>query len=125
MSDINQDDVIQALGNLSVMEMIALTKELEQKWGVKAEPPKVQFSTLQPEKQESVQTEFKVFLVSVPADKKMSMIKSVRDILGLGLKEAKDFVEAAPKMVKEELSKEEATELQTKLTAAGGVTEIK
>ena len=72
-----------------------------------------------------VQTEFDVFLASVPADKKMNVIKMVRETMGLGLKEAKDFVESAPKMLKEAVSAEESDVLKEKLTAAGAVIEVK
>lgn len=125
MSDITNDDVVKALGNLTVMEMIALTKELEQKWGVEAKPQAVQIQQQQPDTKTSAQEEWNVVLMPVPADKKMSVIKVVRDVMGLGLKESKDLVEAAPKTIKEAVSKEEALELQTKLSAAGATVEVK
>ena len=124
MSDITNEDVVQALGQMSVLQVIALTKELEQKWGVKAEPPVVQIQQQQQNKQEA-QTEFNVILASVPAAAKMTVIKVVREVMGLGLKESKDLVEGAPKTLKEGVSKEEATELQNKLTTAGAVIEVK
>lgn len=125
MSDITNDDVVKALGNLTVLEMIALTKELEQKWGVKAEPQVQVQQQTQQESQKETQTEFTVMLMPVPADKKMSVIKVVRELTGLGLKESKELVEAAPKPIKELVSKEEAANLQEKLTAAGAVVEVK
>ena len=94
------EEVVQALGNMSVMQVIALTKELEEKWGVKAEPPTVQVEPKQNEKQEAAKDEFNVTLASVPADKKMSVIKVVREVLGLGLKESKELAESAPKLIK-------------------------
>lgn len=124
MSEFTNEDVVKALGNMSVMQVIALTKELEQKWGVKAEPPVVQVQQQQQQKQEA-QTEFNVILTSVPAAAKMSVIKVVREVMGLGLKESKDLVEAAPKTLKEAVSKEEAADLQNKLTTAGAVIEVK
>jgi large subunit ribosomal protein L7/L12 len=120
-----KEEVVEALGNLSVMQIIALTKELEQKWGVEAKPQPVVVGPQKVEQQQAVQTEFSVVLVSYPADKKMSALKAIREVTGLGLKEAKEFVEAVPKVVKEGLSKEEAATLQATLTAAGGVIEVK
>lgn len=125
MSDITNDDVVKALGNLTVLEMIALTKELEQKWGVEAKPQAVQIQQQPPENKATTKKEWDVVLQPVPADKKMSVIKVVRDVMGLGLKESKDLVEAAPKTIKESVSKEEALDLQTKLTAAGATVEVK
>ena len=119
------EEVVQAIGNMSVMQVIALTKELEQKWGVKAEPPTVQVQPRQNEQQEVAKDEFNVTLASVPADKKMAVIKVIREVLGLGLKESKDLAEAAPKLIKESVSKSEADDLVAKLTAAGAVIEVK
>ena len=119
------EEVVQAIGNMSVMQVIALTKELEQKWGVKAEPPTVQVQPRQNEQQEVTKDEFNVTLASVPADKKMAVIKVIREVLGLGLKESKDLAEAAPKLIKEAVSKSEADDLSAKLTAAGAVIEVK
>jgi large subunit ribosomal protein L7/L12 len=124
MSDITNDDVVKALGNLTVLEMIALTKQLEQKWGVEAKPQVVQLQQQQPDVKVD-KDEWNVVLASVPTDKKMAVIKVVRDVMILGLKESKDLVEAAPKVIKEGVSKEEALELQSKLTAAGAVVEVK
>jgi large subunit ribosomal protein L7/L12 len=119
------EEVVQALGNMSVMQVIALTKELEQKWGVKAEPQAVQVQDNAPKQEVVEQTEFTVILASVPADKKMSCLKMVREITILGLKEAKEFVESVPKAVKEGCSKAEAEEYKAKLVEAGGVVEVK
>jgi large subunit ribosomal protein L7/L12 len=125
MSDITNDDVVKALGNLTVLEMIALTKQLEQKWGVKAEPPVVQVQQQPGQQQTAEKEEWNVILASVPNDKKMAVIKTVREVLGLGLKESKDLVEAAPKMIKEAVSKADADDLNNKMTAAGAVIEVK
>lgn len=118
------EEVVQAIGNMSVMELISLTKDLEQKWGVEAKPQIVQQEQRQPE-QQAVKDEFNITLVSVPADKKMSVIKAVREVLALGLKESKDLVEGAPKLIKEGISKVEADDVVAKLTAAGAVLEVK
>lgn len=120
-----QEEIIESLNTMTVLELIALTKELEQRWGVKAEPPKVQTTQQQPEVEKIVQTEFDVILVSYPADKKMNIIKAIREIMTTGLKESKDFVEAAPKMVKEGTSAEEAEAIKVKLVEAGAVVEVK
>lgn len=124
MENVTQEDVLRALGNMSVMQLIALTKELEEKWGVKAEPPTVQLKQPEQEKKEE-KTEFDVHLASVPADKKMAVIKVVRELTGLGLKESKDLVESAPKLLKEAVSAADADELKRKLTEAGAVIEVK
>ncbi len=123
---LTNEDVAQWLGQQSVMQIIALTKELEQKWGVEAVPQTVQVQQQQQtEQQTAAKDEFNVILASVPADKKMSVIKAIRENLGLGLKESKELAEAAPKMVKEAVSKADADDLVAKLTAAGAVVEVK
>lgn len=122
-----KEDVVKALGNLSVLQIIALTKELEQKWGVKAEPQFAPVTTFMPGHNDVTpeKDEFDVILASVSADKKMAVIKAVRELTQLGLKESKELVEAAPKKVKESVSKAEADELSRKLTEAGAVVEVK
>lgn len=125
MSDITNEDIAQALGNMSVMELISVTKELEKRWGVEAKPQPVQVQQQQPDTQSTVKEEWNVVLTSVPAAAKMSVIKAVREILGLGLKESKELVEAAPKVVKEAVSRADADDLNAKLTAAGAVVEVK
>lgn|SRR5574338_1056902 len=124
---ITNDDVVKALGNLSVLEMIALTKELEQKWGVKAEPPPAVYQPGPPGENQNTpeKSEYNVILASVPADKKMNVIKTVREVLTLGLKESKELVESAPKMVSEACSKDEADRIKAKLEEAGAVVEVK
>lgn len=123
---LTNEEVAEWLGNQSVIQIISLTKELEQLWGVTAAPQPVQVQ--QQQKQEDnkpAQEEFTVVLASFPPDKKMTLLKLVRELTGLGLKEAKDFVESVPKPVKESVSKAEADELKAKLTEAGGVVEVK
>ena len=129
---IDKDQAVEALGNMSVMQLIALTKELETKWGVKAVPQMVQVSDTgcplcgmkgphacpgNP----NLQTEFSVMLVSVPADKKMNTIKLIREYLGMPLKESKELAEGAPKLLKDGMPKEEAQAMVTKFTEAGAV----
>ena len=121
---ITKEEALKALDTMTVLEIIALTKQLEQQWGVKAVPAPVK----PPEKrqEEQAQTEFTVKLISVPSDKKMAVIKLVREIVtGLGLKESKELVEAAPKNIKEGVDAAEAESLRAKLTEAGAVIEVK
>jgi len=127
MAEITQEQVVEFLSGLTVMQIVELTKSLEDKWGVKAAPvavagPAVSASDGAPEKEE--QTEFTVVLKGAGSNK-IGAIKAVREITGLGLKDAKDLVEGAPKPVKEGVSKAEADEMATKLKDAGAEVEIK
>lgn len=128
MADLNRDQVIEWLSNQSVLEIAGLVKALEEKWGVSAAAP-VAVAAVGGAGGEAAapaeeQTEFDVILADVGANK-IAVIKEVRGITGLGLKEAKDLVEAAPKPIKEGASKEEADDLKKKLEAAGAKVEIK
>ena len=127
MSDINKDQVIEWLSNQSVMEVAGLVKDLEEKWGVSAAAP-VAVAAAPADVGDAgpveEKTEFDVILKSF-GEKKINVIKEVRTITGLGLKEAKDLVESAPKTVKEGISKDEAAEIETKLKEAGATVEIK
>ena len=125
MEKLTVNDVVEKLGSLTVMELIALTRQLEEQWGVKAEPQVQAVEQTTQTETQSAQTEFTVVLVSVPADKKMAVVKLVRELTGLGLMESKTLVESAPKNVKESVSKEDAEDLKGKLTAAGAVIEVK
>jgi len=127
MAEITQEQVVEYLSGLTVMQIVELTKSLEDKWGVKAAPvavagPAVASSDGAPEKEE--QTEFTVVLKAAGSNK-IGAIKAVREITGLGLKDAKDLVEGAPKAVKESVSKAEADEMAAKLKDAGAEVEIK
>lgn len=127
MAEISQEQVVEYLSGLTVMQIVELTKSLEDKWGVKAAPvavagPAVASEGPAAEKEE--QTEFTVVLKAAGANK-IGAIKAVREITGLGLKDAKDLVEGAPKPVKEGVSKAEADEMATKLKEAGAEVEIK
>jgi large subunit ribosomal protein L7/L12 len=128
MSDITKDQVIDWLSGQSVVEIASLVKDLEEKWGVSAAAPVAVAAAPAAgggggEAAEE-KTEFDV-IFAAPGDNKIASIKEVRAITGLGLKEAKDLVEGAPKPVKEGVSKEEADEIQKKLEAAGAKVEIK
>jgi large subunit ribosomal protein L7/L12 len=132
MSDkLNKDQIVDAISTLTVMELSDLVKGIEEKFGVKAAPamgavmaaaPAAATGTAVAEEQ----TDFTVTLKSVtdPA-KKISVIKVVRELTGLGLKESKDLVEGAPKTVKENVDKKTADEMSKKLTEAGGLVELK
>ncbi len=127
MAEVTQEQVVEYLSNLPVMQMAELIKELEDKWGVKAAPAAVAVAAGPGEAaaEEKVEkTEFDVILKDMGA-KKIQVIKAVREITGLGLKEAKELVESAPKPVKEQVSKDEADEVQKKLEDAGATVELK
>jgi large subunit ribosomal protein L7/L12 len=126
MAEISREQVVDYLSNLPVIQIAELVKELETKWGVSAAPVAIAGpATAGPaaaEKEE--QTEFDVILADAGASK-INVIKAVREITSLGLKEAKDLVEGAPKSVKEAVGKEEADEIKKKLEAAGAKVEVK
>ncbi len=122
------EKLVEALSTLSVLDMSKLKTALEDKWGVKAAAAPVMMAAAPgagaaPAAAES--TEFKVTLEETPADKKISVIKVVREITALGLKEAKDLVDGAPKVLKETAPKAEADEISKKVTAAGGKVTLK
>jgi len=123
---LSQDDVINYLSNLTVIDLVNLTKALEDKWGVKAAPVAVAAPTQQvgPTPVVEEKTEFTVVLKSGGANK-IGVIKVVREITGLGLKDAKDMVDGAPKEVKAGVSKAEAEDISKKLKDAGAEVEIK
>jgi large subunit ribosomal protein L7/L12 len=119
---ITNEQLIDHISNMSVLEVAELVKELEEKFGVSAAPVAVAGAAGGAAAEEK--TEFDVVLAEAGA-KKINVIKEVRGITGLGLKEAKEMVEGAPKTVKEAVSKEEAEEIKKKLEAAGAKVELK
>ena len=119
MSDLNK--IIEDLSKLTVVEAAELSKQLEEKWGVTAAAPVAAAAAGAAAEEKS---EFTVFLTSF-GEKKINVIKEVRAITGLGLKEAKDLVEAAPKEVKAGVAKKDAEEMKAKLEAAGAKVELK
>ncbi len=125
----NLDDLVEKLSQLSVLDMAKLKEMLENKWGVKAAvataaAPAAGAAGAEAAASES--TEFKVVLEGpIPDDKKIAVIKAVREVTGLGLKEAKDIVEGAPKDLKASAPKAEAEEIQKKLQAAGAKVTLK
>ncbi|MDP4609892.1 MAG: 50S ribosomal protein L7/L12 [Opitutales bacterium] len=126
MADITKEQVVEWLSAQTVLEVAGLVKELEEKWGVSAAAP-VAVAAAGPVAAAEVaeeKDEFDVILKAAGANK-IASIKEVRAITGLGLKEAKDLVEGAPKPVKEGCSKDEAEEIKKKLEAAGAEVELK
>jgi large subunit ribosomal protein L7/L12 len=124
----NLEQLADQLSSLTVLEAAQLSKMLEEKWGVSAAAP-VAVAAAAPAAAAAVepaeeQTEFDVVLTAV-GDKKINVIKEVRAVTSLGLKEAKDLVESAPKTVKEAVKKEEAEQIKKKLEEAGATVEIK
>ncbi len=124
MSEINKDQVIDFLSNLTVLQIAELSKELEGKWGVSAAAAVAAPVAGAEAAAVEVQTEFDVILSSYGA-KKIQVIKVVRQITGLGLKEAKALVDNVPKALKEAVSKAEADEVLAKIEEVGGSVEIK
>lgn len=125
----NLAKIVDDLSALSVLEAAELSKMLEEKWGVSAAAPVAVAAAggaaaagAAPAEEK---TEFNVILTAAPADKKIGVIKVVREVTGLGLKEAKDLVEAAPKPVKEGVNKEEAEKIKKALIDAGATVDVK
>lgn len=127
-----KDEILEAISKMSVLELSELVKAIEEKFGVSAAvavaaapaaggAPAAAGAAAGGEEK----TDFTVVLASAPADKKIPIIKAVREITGLGLKEAKDLVEGAPKNVKEGVPKSQAEEIKKKLTESGAVVEVK
>ena len=108
------ESILESIEKLTLLEAAELVKAMEEKFGVSAAAPA-----------EDADAEVSVILASVPADKKIAVLKEVRTLTGLGLKEAKDLVEAAPKAVKENIKKDEAAAIKKTLEEAGAVVEIK
>jgi len=122
MADLNK--IIDELSKLTVVEAAELSKQLEEKWGVTAAAPAAAAPAASGAAPVEEKSEFTIFLSSA-GDKKINVIKEVRALTGLGLKEAKDLVEAAPKEVKKGVAKKDAEEAKKKLEAAGAKVELK
>ena len=122
MADLNK--IIDELSKLTVVEAADLSKKLEEKWGVTAAAPVAAAPAAGAAAPAEEKSEFTIFLAAA-GDKKINVIKEVRSITGLGLKEAKDLVEGAPKEVKKGVPKKEAEEAKKKLEAAGAKVELK
>ena len=128
MAEVTRDQVVDFLSNMPVIQLAELVKELETKWGVSAAPVAVAAvggaAAAAPAAAAEEQTEFNVILADAGANK-INVIKAVREITALGLKEAKDLVEGAPKPIKEGIGKDEAEDIKKKLEAAGAKVEVK
>jgi large subunit ribosomal protein L7/L12 len=127
MADVNMDQIIDSLSNLTVMQIADLTKKLEEKWGVKAAPVAAAAgpaTAAGPAAAAVEQTEFTVILSNAGGNK-IQVIKAIREITNLGLKEAKDLVDGAPKEIKAGVSKDDAEGIKKKIAEAGGAVEIK
>lgn len=120
------DDLLETIGSLTLLEAADLKKKMEEKFGVTAAAPAMMMAGPAAGAAAAVEekTEFDVVLTSV-GDKKIEVLKIVRELTGLGLKEAKDLVDSAPKPVKEKIKKEEADQFKAKLEAVGAKVEIK
>ncbi len=124
------EKLVKELSELTVLEMAELKKALEECWGVEAAAAPVAFAAAPAAGGEAAAeaeeaTDFEVTLTEVPADKKIAVIKIVREITGLGLKEAKELVEGAPKVLKEKAPKAEAEEIKSKVEASGAKATLK
>jgi large subunit ribosomal protein L7/L12 len=129
MADITKEDVIEFIANMTVLDLSEMVKEMEEKFGVSAAAPVAMMAGGMPAGDAGgaaaeEQTEFDVMLIA-PGDKKIGVIKEVRAITGLGLKDAKALVDEAPKPVKEGIAKEEAEKIKAQLEEAGAQVELK
>jgi large subunit ribosomal protein L7/L12 len=130
MATLSKDDILEAIANMSVLEVSELVSAMEEKFGVSAAAPVAAAAAAAPAAggeaaaEEEEQTEFNVILKGFDDGKKIPVIKEVRGITGLGLKEAKELVETGGKAVKEGVSKDEANEIKEKLEAAGATIEV-
>ena len=127
MSEVNIETIIDSLSNLTVMQIADLTKKLEEKWGVKAAPVAVAGPAgpaAAAPAAAAEQTEFTVILANAGGNK-IQVIKAIREITSLGLKEAKDLVDGAPKEIKAGVSKDDAESIKKKIVEAGGTVEVK
>ena len=120
------ESILESIEKLTLLEAAELVKAMEEKFGVSAAAPvAVAAAPAAAAAADDADAEVSVVLASVPADKKIAVLKEVRTLTGLGLKEAKDLVEAAPKAVKEGIKKEDAEAIKKQLEAAGATVEIK
>jgi large subunit ribosomal protein L7/L12 len=124
---VNKDEILEAISSMTIMEIVDLISAMEEKFGVTAAAPVAVAAVAGPAAAAPAeeQTEFTVILKEYPADKKVGVIKVVRELTGLGLKEAKDLVEAVPGTIKEGVSKDDSANMKKKLEEAGAKVEIK
>ena len=120
------ESILESIEKLTLLEAAELVKAMEEKFGVSAAAPvAVAAAPVAAAAADDADAEVSVVLASVPADKKIAVLKEVRTLTGLGLKEAKDLVDGAPKAIKENIKKDEAESIKKTLEAAGAVVEIK
>jgi large subunit ribosomal protein L7/L12 len=125
---VSKDEILNAISSMSLMDVVALIADMEKKFGVTAAAPVAAVAVAGAGPAAAAaeeQTEFAVTLKEYPADKKVTVIKVIREITGLGLKEAKDLVEGAPALVKEGVSKADVETIKKKLEDAGAKVEVK
>ena len=126
---ISKDEILEAISNMSIMQVVELISDMEKKFGVTAAAPVAMAAVAGPAAAAAApaeeKTEFTVILKEYPADKKVGVIKVVRELTGLGLKEAKDLVEAVPGTLKEGVNKADSENMKKKLEEAGAKVEIK
>ncbi|MEO8316553.1 MAG: 50S ribosomal protein L7/L12 [Pseudomonadota bacterium] len=125
---VSKDEILEAISNMSIIQVVELISDMEKKFGVTAAAPVAAAAAggaAAPAAVVEEQTEFTVTLKEYPADKKVTVIKVIREITGLGLKEAKDLVEGVPSLVKEGVSKADVEVIKKKLEDAGAKVEIK
>lgn len=129
MATLTKDEILDAIANMTVLEVSELVKAMEDKFGVTAAAPVAAVAAMPAGGDTAAaveeQTEFTVVLTGFADGKKIPVIKEVKAITGLGLKEAKEMVEGAPKPIKEDVSKEDAAKIKAQVEAAGGTVEIK
>jgi large subunit ribosomal protein L7/L12 len=124
MANVTKEDVVDFISSMSVLELSELVKELEEKFGVSAAVPMAAAPVAAAQAEAEEKTEFDVILTQV-GDKKIQVIKAIRAITGLGLKEAKAVVDEAPKPIKEGISKDEAEDIKKQMEEAGATVEVK
>ncbi|MEO8316226.1 MAG: 50S ribosomal protein L7/L12 [Pseudomonadota bacterium] len=125
---VSKDEILEAISNMSIIQVVELISDMEKKFGVTAAAPVAAAAAggaAAPAAVVEEQTEFTVTLKEYPADKKVTVIKVIREITGLGLKEAKDLVEGVPSLVKEGISKADVEVIKKKLDEAGAKVEVK
>jgi large subunit ribosomal protein L7/L12 len=125
---VSKDEILEAISNMSIIQVVELISDMEKKFGVTAAAPVAAAAAggaAAPAAVVEEQTEFTVSLKEYPADKKVTVIKIIREITGLGLKEAKDLVEGVPSLVKEGISKADVEVIKKKLDEAGAKVEVK
>ncbi len=124
----NKEEILNAISNMTILEVVDLVKMMEEKFGVTAAAPAAAAAAAPGAAAAAPveeQTEFTVTLKEYPADKKVTVIKVIRELTGLGLKEAKDLVEGVPSTVKESVSKADVAKIKASLEAAGAKVEVK